>query len=612
MSYLDRPRFHFAGRFQATVSTVNNAPKNFDGAAFGRDGADLGGWNPDGNGAWRLLGCRVTSAWAPHGEVAGDPILAMSVADSDRMAPAKIVDLDPQAQLVSMLFGLEIRVVNNEGATLVRGRFAASPFKDLWTRDRRGNPAMPNDAYSGAMWQSELRGVEWGDLSESPFLETLRASTCDGLLSIKFNVDRYSMQRGEALFCLGRLVGTIGPARKGEPAHMTIGRQLLSEDMAPPINNCVAVLDEREGRVCVDLGNALPTAPDGAPFDLGALALGYRPSHQSHVPPELVSEISYREPGWYERTAGVVDLPVQPLSPAVVEKLASHRLVLVASGSDPPLELIEVPHGLHVGPDERVFRVSAGETIGARLYATKFGKPLSGVRVDCWLDKIPLTPPQPDEPPVGIPVGRHGPEFSKDVRTKANGVAELRVRVRDVGHPRGYLDGQVYGLHVRIKSLNGHKYPYVLSSLLFLHVYEVFKPDKPLAWFGTDRGSIQPIFQQYANLYPVMRRFLDLSSYEDVCRHLDMLALAFYLPVDDPNAMPVTRDLSPTKRRAVLRWLRDRGPDGTGNPPSGTKPPGWMPPPEPLAISPARGPEAQGDKTRALARVMTAAHRRRS
>ena len=53
MTYLDRPRLHFAGRFQATPSTVNNDVTNYLGPV-----SDAG-WNPEGGAVWRLVGCRV-------------------------------------------------------------------------------------------------------------------------------------------------------------------------------------------------------------------------------------------------------------------------------------------------------------------------------------------------------------------------------------------------------------------------------------------------------------------------------------------------------------------------------------------------------------------------
>ena len=68
---------------------------------------------------------------------------------------------------------------------------------------------------------------------------------------------------------------------------------------------------------------------------------------------------------------------------------------------------------------------------------------------------------------------------------------------------------------------------------------------------------MQPIFQQYANLYPVMSRFVNLGDYEQVKGYSKMLQFAFSLPETDANAMPVTRDLSPAKREAILQWLQN-------------------------------------------------------
>ena len=43
---------------------------------------------------------------------------------------------------------------------------------------------------------------------------------------------------------------------------------------------------------------------------------------------------------------------------------------------------------------------------------------------------------------------------------------------------------------------------------------------------------------------------------------MELLQLAFSLDIGNPNSMPVTRDLSPRKRKAILEWLRTPGPDG--------------------------------------------------
>lgn len=157
MSYLDRLRLHFAGRFQATVSTVNNDPAHFDNEkfvpAFQTRGRENGWRNPDGDGDWRLLGCQVTSAFSADGAAvpATDPIWHMLIADSDHKAPAKIVDLDPEQQLVSTIFGLEVRIADRSsptrhlrvdrrrGAAAIRQRHLADPRGHRGPRRRDGH-----------------------------------------------------------------------------------------------------------------------------------------------------------------------------------------------------------------------------------------------------------------------------------------------------------------------------------------------------------------------------------------------------------------------------------------------------------------------------------------
>ena len=123
MSYLGALRLHFAGQFQSNVSTVNNDPAHFDNAIFkstyqameGNHMRPPNGWfNPQGDAAFRLLGCTVGSAWLPSGPVpASDPVLGYIVADSDGQVPGKMVDLDPEQQLVSEIWGLQVRIADS-------------------------------------------------------------------------------------------------------------------------------------------------------------------------------------------------------------------------------------------------------------------------------------------------------------------------------------------------------------------------------------------------------------------------------------------------------------------------------------------------------------------
>src|SRR4051794_9933432 len=211
MSYLDPPRLHFAGSFAATISTVNNDPTHFDNASFDKSFQErqtktaYNGWfNPRGDGDWRLMGCKVTGAVGSDGSaVVGDPVLGCLVADSDRLPPAKLVDLDPEQQLVSTVWGLELRICDAAGEKLLRAPFAPAPFMDIWSRALGAGGGGNNAA--AAMYQSVLSELEWGDVTSSPFLTALKAAKA---LSVKFNVDGINLKWQDPDFMRGRIVGT--------------------------------------------------------------------------------------------------------------------------------------------------------------------------------------------------------------------------------------------------------------------------------------------------------------------------------------------------------------------------------------------------------------------
>ncbi|MDQ6779318.1 MAG: hypothetical protein M3071_24530 [Actinomycetota bacterium] len=602
MSYLGPLRLHFAGRFQAAVSTVNNDPAHFDNATFVPADQQLNGpnfdppngwWNPRGDADWRLIGCRVTSAWVGDGSAAaaGDPVLSAVVADSDRAAPAKLVDLDPCQQMVSTIWGLEMRIAGEDGNTLVRGRYEPAGFFDIWDRSARGG----GDVDAGAMYQSVLKEVEWGDVNRSPFLSALREASPDGVLSVKFMVDGYNMTFGAPEFTRGRIVGTIGPGSAAEPEHMVVGRQFIAVEANPEpgnfftpagkINTCTAVVDEATAKIYLDLGNALPTTGSGDIAGIGALVLD--------VGSDALCPVSYSSGHWYAQTAGVVALPAdRRLTADELARVAASPLSLRFDGSA-QAAISEAP--LYVRPDAFVFRCDHDDTATVRFYATHLGKPHENATVDLSADPSQLQgPPAPGVPADAI-------EFPPSVTTGADGVAVATIKTRDPGNVRQYLDGQVYGVRAKLADDPGEAIdPWNFVSLL---VWSGFQADKPPTWLG----SLQPIFQQYANLYPVMQAFLDLSSYADVCQNRNLLLLAFGLDPGNPNSMPVTRDLSSAKRLAILEWLQNPGPDG--KPLMGTAPPA----PREAAPAPTTNTDfaaiARGGKSAAAARRLIMSER---
>lgn len=527
VSYLGPIRLHFAGRFQASVSTINNAASNFDPANFSPDMQVVGGpggWNPAGDADFRLIGCDVTAAYGPDGEeMAADPVLDCLVADSDRSVPGKLVDLDPHQQLASQIWGVEIRICDSSGTNLVIGRFDVTPFKNLWSR----GPEVTGDFPYGAFYQSVLTDLEWGDVSRSPFMTALQDAASDGLLSVKFNVDGFNHQPGTEGYTYGRAVGTVGPAAEHEPRRFVAGRQLRAVP-GSPLNDCSAVLDEASGKLFVDLGNSLPTQTPGGPLDdIGAVTL---------AAPADLGAVPYTAPGFYERDAGVVALPEdRALTAAEVTTLRAAPLVIAVDGRP---ALAETPAGRYVRADQFVFRLDPGEPAEVTVHATEFGAPLATTEIAIERFNGGLQSNNAGNPPGGI-------ELPEPAKTDEHGVVTFTVKARDPGRPRAHVDGQVYGVRPRLTGASPNS-----SDFVSLLVFSAFPLNGPPTW-----QQLEPIFKQYANLYPVMSRFLDLADEESVRRTRDLLRLSFALPLEDPNSMPVTRDLSKAKRRAIIAWL---------------------------------------------------------
>jgi hypothetical protein len=628
MSYLNSLRLHFAGQFQANISTVNNDPAHFDNASFqssyqamqGASGPPNGWFNPSGDANFRLLGCSVTSAWTSSGQVPGsDPVLGYIVADSDQAVPAKLVDLDPEQQLVSEIWGLELRIADAQGNTLLRSDVVPPAFIDIWNR---ATSSAGGDTGAGAAYQAVLTGLEWGDVSGSTFLGDLqKASTASGTLSIKFNVDGLSMDFTSPQFMCGRIVGTIGPAAVGEPNQLVVGRQFMAIMQETPsfpvptggINFFPAVVDTGASAIYLDLGNALSTVEDGGPLNnVGDLTLSVldpiaTPGNPAGtmVPLGTIPASLYADSAgaWYRATAGVAVLPLTD------EQLALVAAAPLALTGNTGISISEAPSGAFLRADRFVYRTSPGDNVQIPVYAMQWGNPLAGAEVTWSLDESQLQPaPTPNQPPylgtgpaVGTPTGALA--FPPGATTDSSGVAVLDVTAGDPGTPRwlngGYgIDGQVYGIRPAFADSSLAQGPVNQWNFISFLVWSGFTAASPPTW--TD---VQPIFQQYGNLYPVMLRFLDLTCYDSVTANIGLLQMAFSLDPSDSNAMPVTRDLSPAKRAAILAWL--------GNPLPGAAPAAKAEVAAARAAPPAVGAEisAKGGKAAAMARRLVVQNR---
>ncbi|HYJ07314.1 MAG TPA: hypothetical protein VEX43_19450 [Chthoniobacterales bacterium] len=463
MSYLNIPRLHFTGKFQADPSTLDNNDANWDpNIQLSNDPNAVGWvyWNPNGTHNWKLLDCTVRGAANDQGQFtapSSDPIIGARVLSSGQY-PAKLVDLDPDNQCVSQIWGLEVQVsiadptdptkvlasVTGTLSTVVDGvPVAAAAFGDLWSR-------CANIPYTGAgmgtmcaSFHGVLTGVVWANASVSPLLAALQSISPD-TLSILFNLDSYQSDSNQSNFTFGRVVGTIGPALTGDAPRSTPRRlapvTFSTPPPAPPSTPSIfssygpagSAWDDQRGVLILDLGNCIPTdgtppasgpsVPDlGWPIPTATLQLTIPgPSVSPNVRfAGLKSGLPFRAAAGaptvvgapfqfsletYLTYAGIVELSVS--SPSVVSLLQTQPLTLtdVTNSQMPVVAAQEDAQGRYVDVDVPFLRLNAKDVTQVTLWATQFGQPWNGASLQVQLqapaaaangNPIPLNPPPP-------------------------------------------------------------------------------------------------------------------------------------------------------------------------------------------------------------------------
>jgi hypothetical protein len=606
VSYLDSPRLHFRGWFQADVSTINNDVTAYD-ISPSTPPADPG-WNPEGTGFFRFLDCSITGGFM-HGKQitpqSSDSVTGATVQNANQRAPGKLVDLDPQQQMVSMIFGMQVRIVSPSLKTLMQSEYKPAPFANLWQRQIKG---LRSDQKLGAMYQSVLEHVTWPEESDSPLLNALREATEDGRLSIEFSVFGYGRDPKIPRYTMGHVIGTIGPWRAGEPEHFILGRQMIAQ--GPPFGTPLGLVGTLQAKVAqdgrsitVDFGNSFQIQDADSGFaNIGQVLLGVLNTNPDSIQQTVASsgvliigEVPYLEPDWFTQTAGVQTFDLSG-NAAASKLLPNCPLVILSPSAGAAgtydVRLQETLDGVFTRADMFVFRIEPGAEQSIDFYATRFGAPLPNADIALsnngdFLAMLGGTPPDISVPPDGVnipPVG--GAPIT--ITTGSNGHVRFSLKANPKGPainqnpwPRGYLAGQLYALAYQLAQQPAN---YTSSPGNFVSILAYSTKYNPQDVSPTWYQDIQPLFAQYGKLYPIMNRYVvDLADYGSVVSHLNILTLAFSLPVGDPNHMPVTRDLGAADRAMILQWLSMKGVDGL--PPLGTPPP--KPPMTAVAAEPA-------------------------
>jgi hypothetical protein len=620
MSYLNLPRLTFAGLFEADVNTVNNDVRNYDVSTFeprfqtpqtpdpdGRGTIYNGWWNPNGSNAFRLLDCAATGGVGPDGWTPqDDPALKLRINAQFARTAAKIVDLDPQFQFASAIWGLRI-VLTADGETVaMSASFVPTCFRDIYfgrVIDKATGRSVPGSPSASARFTGALEDIAWGpEVAASPLLSALKASADanGGRLSMSLMTYGYSKAPVDQGFTFGTVVGTIGTWKQGDPLTFAPGRRFAPSAQgasASPsgLGFMNGALSEDGGTLSLDFGNSLPmwqvqdNGPGAAPSghriifqDLGplrvvvlkkadevltndsGLAMIASTSDGDTLDPaqyEVVGTVEGYDIDWLRTTGGIADLAIPEAARALI---GDHPIaVLVGDGKGGEIVAIrETVGGVWVRADDFIQRVDAAESgwvpSTVTLYAMRFGKPLPNAFIEmslmaevdgaggAYADEV--KPPQTDIPPINIPPEAVSlPAF---VMADANGVATLSYAVADPGNPRGYIDGQIYQFAYSLSAAGQSPMPGF--EQIVVHVRDAFVPSATPSW----ETDIAPVLVQYGNLYPVMSRGLfSFADYNAVTANARILYLAFTRPIEDPNYMPATRDMSAGKLRMIVDWL---------------------------------------------------------
>ena len=120
------------------------------------------------------------------------------------------------------------------------------------------------------------------------------------------------------------------------------------------------------------------------------------------------------------------------------------------------------------------------------------------------------------------------------------------------------IDGNLYNFYYCVGeecSLPDDGGFFLYKALISILAFSTVTYEAPYTWVD----HVEPIFKQAHHLHYIMRTILDLSNYTEVTlpHNIELLKVVFQKPTCDPNYMPTTRDLSPTKKQMILTWLDD-------------------------------------------------------
>ena len=286
----------------------------------------------------------------------------------------KLVDLDPEQQMVSQIWGLRVLLGGPGQPIQIVSDFEPSAFADhLAEVSHRASPIRSSAPFS-RVYSTSPNGSPG---SGSRFLNELAAGgAAPKQLSIKFLVDGFDDDFTSSNFTLGRVVGAIGVYSAGEPHHFVAGRCLSPLPTVPRyrrFRRCRSTPPTPRSTETCCRSTSATACPPSPPADRWPIfnncASRCLPPSQA---PVVLEVIDYTSPTWYTTTAGIVTIRLT----ADQQRLAATTpLGIVQVGPQGVIPVLsEAPNGLFIRADEYVFRLNPGDRTSTTFFATTLWK----------------------------------------------------------------------------------------------------------------------------------------------------------------------------------------------------------------------------------------------
>lgn len=583
MPYLNSLNVVFTGDFRSDVSTVNNDVRHYDNATFQkrfqlpRDGnLQNGWWNPTGGALFQFLNCTVRQCIQENGENdENNELIGAAITNSGDRSGGKMVDLDPQMQMTSELWGVRCKLSDKNGDLLFEGFIRHTGFRDLQMRQfgTDGKPNKdPNGQPLGATFYSVLEQVKWGNIDAHPFLQRLRTATDDNKLRIVLTTFGYYYNHADGRFSLGKILGSISPWKDSEPIKFTSDRRIYGSGGYFEYGNFA--VNEEEEWLGIDLGMSIPIAhPDGSlldDFTAFRLAVADEVKIDGVTNPVLpeqintIARIKIKNPKtWLLETGGILTCKLKKKE---IKLLKNNQLLLIQESGKVFNQIAKEPvNGLFMRADQNVQRIDPGDQVNVDFYVYQRGNPVPNVQVEVTLDpKVtgagggPANDPDPPTakiPANNVPTGKV--LLSQPNPTNGIGKTTITLTGTPPGNPRKYIDGQIYLFSYQLATVTKDQLNQYWNDKVIVHLRDEYQvPDHP-KW-----RDVKPIWVQFGNLYPIMsHHIMDFSIRKDILAQKNILNFAFSREIEDPLYMPVTRDLSKNKMETLVKWMATAQPE---------------------------------------------------